>query len=354
MSTLRDIEFLKATLGSGLLPDWTNLEVAALRRLIEEDLTRKMESRAEGGDHGEQDLAEAAKMSQDATTSIPPSSMAVNGRFILLSATQELNSVLETAKILGMRYQEVKIRPLPVAHVVHWKYGSAEIPIFVCVAVSQRVDALASLIQLIISAFSPKSIMLAGMMGGIPGKIGFLDVVAPTAIYDGRVVGTRAKKLTVEPESAPVHPSVHLILNNIAEFRCGGQPIVVKKNKKSITVAAKIDDITHKLFKTIILPDRENIVGFEMEGQAVVNSNLFQQLSETNVIMGMMKGVADFGGMQSGQSVAELDLVRQQINYSTDDGDFDPIENKKVKEKLQKEATRRAFVVAAEVSVRVS
>ena len=95
-------------------------------------------------------------------------------------------------------------------------------------------------------------------------------------------------------------------------------------------------------------------MGFEMEGQAVVNSNLFQQLSETNVIMGMMKGVADFGGMQSGQSVAELDLVRQQINYSTDDGDFDPIENKKVKEKLQKEATRRAFVVAAEVSVRVS
>ena len=350
----RDLLFLRATLEGNLFPRWEKDDVLGLRRMMTEDLTRKAAiSSVHLGEQQTTNSGGGAEVTMD-DIGIHVDYQPANGRFIVLSAAQELNSVLETVSSLGMSYLEVALPNLQVGHRILWRNGETVTPIFLCVASAQRVDALTFLISTIVTLFSPKSILLAGMMGGIPTKIGFLDVVVPTSIYDGRIIGTKEnKQLVLEPESFPAHPAVHAILNNVPEFRCGDTSINVKKNKKSLTVAAKFDDISHELFATASEVDRENIVAFEMEGQAVVTANHFQQLAGQNVILGMAKGVADFGGLASGQSDTELEAVRRQIGYSLADGDFDPIRNKKVKAKLQLEATRRAFVVAAEISRRV-
>ena len=275
-----------------------------------------------------------------------------NGRFLVISAAQELQAILHCAETLGMTFKECSLGTNLIGHRLLWTNGESTTEFWLVCAASQRVDTLLFLITLLSERFSPRSIILTGMMGGIPGKIGFLDVVAPTAIYDGRIVGTREKQLVVEPESGPVHQAVHTHLNNIPEFKMGEISVKVKKNKKSMTVAAKHDDISHELFTTIVSADAENIVAFEMEGQAVVNSNQFQQLVGNNVVLGMIKGVADFGGLDSLMTAEELEVVKSEISYSTDDGDFDPIVNKTVKAKLQFEATRRALFVSVETSRR--
>lgn len=277
----------------------------------------------------------------------------VGGRLLVLAAAQELRPVLHAAKSIGMEYVETSLGKNLVGHRLTWKHASGTTHFWLAVAVQQGVDAVNALVTRLCERFSPASVILTGMMGGVPNKIRFLDLVVPTVIYDGRIVGTKDKEILVEPEPARVHPSIHAIVNNIPDFEIEGVEIVVKKNKKSLTVAAKHDDISHELFQRTSATDPENIVAFEMEGQAIAYLNLFQQLDGENVDFGMVKGVADFGGMESGQSEQEINGLKQQIGYIADDGPFDPITNSVVKKKLQFEATKRALVVSAEISRRV-
>jgi hypothetical protein len=349
----RELMFLKATLEGDLLPEWPENERSVLRRMIKEDYTRKFASHSDayvGAGAPDSDIDKQAD--QDRAVNLQPDPTPENGRFIVLGASQELPAVLSCVSQLKMTYEETSFGKNLIGHRILWEHGDMATTLWLCCAVSQRVDALSNLINTLSERFSPISIILTGMMGGIPNKIGFLDVVIPTAIYDGRVVGTKAKKIILEPEPGLVHPAIHSIANNIPEFLLGESAIEVKKNKKSLTVAAKMDDISHSLFRALISPDKENIVAFEMEAQAVANANFFQQLSGGNTVLGVVKSVADFGGMESGQSEEEIDLVKSNISYIDTDGEFDPIENKKVKSKLQYEATKRALFVAAEISRR--
>lgn len=346
----RDIAFLKATLEGNHIPGIDAGDKRDFQRLLKQDLIRKQNLHDNQGSivAGETDVTTSETIGNQEDVS------PTGGRFIVLSAAQELRPVLHAASSLGMSHQEAAFGKNLIGHRLTWDHEGESTDLWLAVAVRQGVDGLTALLTILSERFDPLSVILAGMMGGIPEKIRLLDVVVPTVMYDGRIVGTKNKSILAEPEPATAHPAIHSILNNIPVIEMDDTEINVKKNKKSLTVAAKHDDISHHLFRKIREADTENIVAFEMEAQAIGYKNHFQQLDGGNVVYGMVKGVADFGGMASGESQAQLDQVKHAINYSAEDGDFDPIRNPVVKQKLQFEATRRALVVAAQISRRIT
>ncbi len=345
----RDIEFLEATLQRDLIPATDEVSKADFQRLLKQDLVRKKNL----DDNQRTDAEEEHKVTSGETNGVHNSASPRGSRFIVLSAAQELRPVLHAASSIGMSHHETPLGKNLIGHRLTWNHEAGSTDLWLAVAMRQGVDALTALLTILSERFDPISVILTGMMGGIPSKIKFLDVVVPTVMFDGRIVGTKNKRILAEPEPATPHPAIHSILNNIPAVEIEGTEVNVKKNKKSLTVAAKHDDISHYLFRSISGADPENIVAFEMEAQAIGYKNYFQQLDGDNVIYGMVKGVADFGGMDSEQPETEIEQVKNVINYSLDDGEFDPIRNPVVKQKLQFEATKRALVVAAEISRRI-
>ena len=246
MPTERDIQFLSETLRLGLLPEGSEVKQADFRRLIKQDLVRKRAA-LDGPSESIELQMTSEQTSQDLVEASP-----VGGKFVVLAASQELRPVLHAAKSIGMEYEEVSFGKNLVGHHLTWQTAGGTTHLWLVVSIQQGVDAVSALLTRLCERFSPASVILTGMMGGVPCKIKFLDVVVPTVIYDGRIVGTKDKEIQAEPEPARIHPGLHAIANNVPTFEIEGLEINVRKNKKSLTVAGKHDDISHELFQKIV------------------------------------------------------------------------------------------------------
>jgi len=117
-------------------------------------------------------------------------------------------------------------------------------------------------------------------------------------------------------------------------------------HKKTVTFSAKIDDLTHDLAACALNIDRENVVGLEMEGSALIEMQT-RNFGSRDIRYLMIKGVADYAGERPDeaevQSLANIPSIKDHLS------DPDPTKATHLKVALQREATRRAFFVTLEL-----
>jgi nucleoside phosphorylase len=193
----------------------------------------------------------------------------------------------------------------------------------------------------------PRAVVMVGMMAGVRGKANLLDVVIPRTVFDGTAVGTREGAVVAEPEAADIDPRLHHWVTN---YDWGADPrtkmLTLLAHKKTVTVAAKIDDISHELAKAAIGIDKENVVGLEMEGIALADRQKRQPLLGRSVAYLMVKGVADFAGHEA--TAEDVASLPPHLRAKARDNP-NPVMNRPLRAALQREATRRSMAVAVTI-----
>ena len=152
-----------------------------------------------------------------------------------------------------------------------------------------------SLLESIKNHSSAEHVIMVGMMAGIKGKCQLLDVLSPLTIYDVTSIGTRDGKFIVEPEAGTADAKLHNLVASIDPIKFGHPAIHLTSHKKTVTFSAKIDDLTHDLAVAALNIDRENVVGLEMEGSALIEMQT-RSFGSRDVRYLMIKGVADYAG----------------------------------------------------------
>jgi hypothetical protein len=117
-------------------------------------------------------------------------------------------------------------------------------------------------------------------------------------------------------------------------------------HKKTVTFSAKIDDLTHDLAVSALNIDRDNVVGLEMEGSALIEMQS-RNFGSRGTRYLMIKGVADYAGEQPDK--AEVRNLANIASIKDHLSDPDPTKATDLKAALQREATRRAFLVTLEL-----
>jgi nucleoside phosphorylase len=265
--------------------------------------------------------------------------------FVVVAAQQELRYVREYLKqhSIAMEAHTPMAGRSGTAFYLPAGNGSQK-RVGLMVASSQGRESMSELLEAISSNEKPQLVIMVGMMAGIQNKAKLLDVIAPKTVYDGTAIGTRDGAVVAEPEAADIDPLLHQwLLDHDWGDDEYSQDINVILHKKTVTVSAKIDDVTHELAQAALCVDRENVIGLEMEGIALANRQKRNQLVPDTVRYLMVKGVADYAGKtitnedcdQLPDALKAIAVVHQ-----------DPIRNKDLRLALQKEATWRAMSVA--------
>lgn len=267
--------------------------------------------------------------------------------FVIVGTDQELDAIVEHLE--GALISRRNLANHLGRKVILKSEGREPLCIGLICAGGQGVGNSTNLIHDIVQLEQPRSIMMVGMMGGLPDKVSLLTVVCPESIYDGSRIGTREGRLTRESEGGPLHPAFADVVKNMGPVAFRGGNIDVVKRKKIVTVDAKIDDIQHELATKILEVDSENVVGIDKEAFALVNANNYQLLHKANVVYGVLKGVADYCSTRSEISNEDKKIIEQAIDLGQISGALNPTDNKQLKTALQKEATVRAFAVALDV-----
>jgi len=187
-------------------------------------------------------------------------------------------------------------------------------------------------------------------MAGIKGKCQLLDVLSPLTIYDVTSIGTRDGKFIVEPEAGTADAKLHNLVASIDPIKFGHPAIHLTSHKKTVTFSAKIDDLTHDLAVAALNIDRENVVGLEMEGSALIEMQT-RNFGSRDVRYLMIKGVADYAGERPDD--AEVETLADIPGIKDHLSDPDPTKSTDLKATRQREATRRALLVALELLKRL-
>lgn len=269
--------------------------------------------------------------------------------FIVVAARQELEAVRSYLDSVGASREKEHLSDVWSAERVSLQTGR-RLEFGLIQAPGQGVEDMATLLDFLLSKAKPKSVLLVGMMAGIPRKSRLLDVQAPRNIVNGTRLGTRDGKIVAEPHGRDVDPVMHNRLQSIDRGRSRIADIALVTHKHSICVAAKFDDLTPELAQAALATDPENIVGIEMEGSALTARQAGQRRSGENTGYLMIKGVADYAGEKaSGDEIAQLKPALEADGVADVDAllkDPDPTMNKMLKSALQKIATIRALRVA--------
>ncbi|MDE7548789.1 hypothetical protein PY793_12450 [Acetobacter fabarum] len=269
--------------------------------------------------------------------------------FIVIAARQEMEAVRSYLDSIKASRATMNLSSTWRAERVllqsdrHLEFGLIQAP-------AQGVEDMASLLDFLQSKVRPASVLMVGMMAGIPDKSQLLDVQAPRNIINGTRIGTRDGMVVAEPHGRDVDPVMHNRLQSIDRHRSGIADITLVTHKHSICVAAKFDDLTPDLAQAALSTDPENIVGIEMEGSALTARQTSQRRNGENTGYLMIKGVADYADEKaSAKEIAELQRALEASGI-TDVGDLlkdpDPTTNKRLKSALQKVATINALRVA--------
>lgn len=267
--------------------------------------------------------------------------------FIVVGARQELVSIRAALTLLGINSRtDVKMAGRAGDSFVLRNRSGADISAGILLANAKGKSAMSNLIEAIVRFELPRVILLVGMMAAIRGKAKILDVVIPKTIYDATTQGTRRKQVITEPETGSIDPLLHqwLLNHTWEEGATKGWTIIL--HKKTVTVAGKIDDISHELARSALAVDPENVVGLEMEGSSLYEKQLSQTIDRDLIKFGMIKGVADYAGLR--MKKAEVAAVAAALGVGNI-ANPNPIENAALRSALQNEATQRAFVTALEV-----
>lgn len=324
---------------SGALHDILNASVDGLRRFVDEErFLRAYESSQAYYDHG----------SVGAAQNIKGSTKSAGTRgvkdFLVVAARQELDAVREYLRengysLLGKNFgnRRVEVFDLEVE-------AGGRIAVGLIMASAKGKSEMKALLEAIDRHNNPSHVVMVGMMAGIKNKTKLLDVIVPKTIFDVTAIGTKGDALISEPEAANLDAKLHGWVSSM-ELQ-GSDPIIIA-HKKTVTVAAKIDDISHDLAKTALSVDPENVVGLEMEGSAFAEKQSAQSLEGRAVGYLMIKGVADYAGEKPDD--AEIIGLKSVAGVNKHLNDPDPTNSVKLKAALQREATRRAVGVALQL-----
>ena len=270
--------------------------------------------------------------------------------FIVVAAVQELDAVRRCLDDLGLAREErfVDNRIAEVFRLTNTRRG--EIAVGLMLPLQKGKSETKSLLETIKNHSSAKHVIMVGMMAGIKGKSKLLDVVCPLTIYDVTSVGTMDGKFIVEPEAGTVDPKLHNLVASIDRVKFQDPAIHLTSHKKTATFSAKIDDLTHDLASAALNIDRENVVGLEMEGSALIEMQS-RNFGSRYICHLMIKGVADYAGERPGEAeirtLAHIPAIKDHLS------DPDPTKSTDLKAALQREATRRAFLVALDLLKRL-
>jgi len=267
--------------------------------------------------------------------------------FIVAAAIQELSAIREYLNELGYVRSEappIENRRVEIFEIETSARGKFSFGLMV--AIDKGKSQMKSLLEAIERNTSAAHVIMVGMMAGIKNKTRLLDVVVPRTVYDGTAIGTKAGKHVGEPEAGSMDAKLHHWTASMEQASLKAARIRLISQKKTVTVAAKIDDISHGLAKSALAVDPENVVGLEMEASALIEQQTTQSLRNKAVGYLMVKGVADYAGDRP-DHVEVMDL--SSISALKDHlADADPTNSVPLKSALQKEATRRALFVALE------
>ena len=269
--------------------------------------------------------------------------------FLVVAAPQELDAGLAWVAENGWNVKKHKIANRTGRRIEMKFADGAKLNVGIICATHKGNMSSRELISDIVHHESPKSLLMVGMMGGIPEKVNLMDIVCPMIVYDGTAIGTKDGAILPEGRPLPMHERIADILSNLGTKHYKGIELKIVKNKHSVTVWEKIDDLTPELSKAILNKDPENIVGLEMEAYAVAHANLNQQLHDNNVVFGVFKSVADFCSTIDEIDDKTKEKIAKFVDLSQFDQPHNPTKNKELKAKLQSEGTKLSFELAMHV-----
>jgi hypothetical protein len=213
-------------------------------------------------------LSELRSMLAPKDIAVPNAPEACLQSFVVVAAGQELAAVrsyLDAEGAIRKNYPLSDTWSVERISITRTK----QIEFCLAIAPGQGVGKMGALLDFIQKEAAPKTVILVGMMGGIRGKSGLLDVQAPGNIIDGSRLGTRDGRIVPEPHGSDLDPTLHTRLHSIDHGRHKIDDIKVVTHKHSLCVAAKFDDLTPELAQAALRVDPENIIGIEMEGSAL-------------------------------------------------------------------------------------
>ena len=338
MGLKRDVEFLESTLRNVLIPITAGLQEpqhGLVLSIVQADLSAKKTKLQK-----DVELQEAAKAK----------TAPLLKNFLLFAAAQEV----EVLKSMLGKQNLSRAHPIEIAgrdgFFFHIRHDNRKVPVGVLRAIAQGKDAMATLIADVRRHHDAAVILLAGMMGGVYGKVSLLDVVVPQVIFDSRT-GTATKDGVpiVVDESEPRNfgeDVFDFLAGPVQPIRYMRRPIVINARKKTVCVPATWDNMGHEVVRAALTVNEINIVGMEMEGWAIANAAR-PSIRARHTIMAMIKGIADFGGIKPKKN--EVKDLGDKLNVKLNFEKFDPREDKEIKHLIQKEATARSIAVAIKV-----
>ena len=269
---------------------------------------------------------------------------------IVVAAVQELDAVRRGLDGLSLAREEhfLDNRMVETFRLTNSRGG--EIVVGLMLPLQKGKSETKSLLESIKNHSSAEHVIMVGMMAGIKGKCQLLDVLSPLTIYDVTSIGTRDGKFIVEPEAGTADAKLHNLVASIDPIKFGHPAIHLTSHKKTVTFSAKIDDLTHDLAVAALNIDRENVVGLEMEGSALIEMQT-RNFGSRDVRYLMIKGVADYAGERPDD--AEVETLADIPGIKDHLSDPDPTKSTDLKATLQREATRRALLVALELLKRL-
>ncbi|MGR9343471.1 hypothetical protein ACU8NW_02455 [Rhizobium leguminosarum] len=276
--------------------------------------------------------------------------------FIAVAAQQELEAIRAYLDTIGAKRVKKRLsRTFPSEHVSAGADDSLSFTLVL--APGQAVEDMSELLTVIQTEASPETVLLVGMMAGLPGKSKLLDVQAPRNIINATRLGTRDGHVVPEPHGRDVDPTLHNLLQTLDRNQFGIGDIQIVTRKKSACVSAKFDDLTPELAQAALACDPENVVGIEMEGSALTARQAAQRRSGESTGYLMIKGVADYAGAKPlADEVKSLHPALEQFSPGAAAllADPDPTSNKPLKSVLQEMATVRAMRVALALLTEIS
>jgi hypothetical protein len=268
---------------------------------------------------------------------------------IVVAARQELEAVRRCLDELGIVRSQHSLHDRMVETFNLPGAQGQNIVVGLMIPLAKGKTEMKSLLEAVKNHSRAKHVVMVGMMAGIKGKSKLLDVLAPFTIFDVSSIGTKGGRFIVEPQAG----NMDAILNHNATVI---DPRVFPEielicHKNTVTFSAKIDDITHDIAVAALNVDRENVIGLEMEGSALVEMQSRHFGPRKSAYL-MIKGVADYAGERPDKEEIEelkkVPSIARLLNTISD-----PTNDRELKGALQREATRRSFIVALELLKRL-
>lgn len=270
--------------------------------------------------------------------------------YIVVAAGQELAAVRSYLSGVATKKGQYVLKKRPVdVYEFETSTGKRQL-LALMLAAAKGKAKMKELVEVIAENSNAKRVLMVGMMASLKGKVQLLDVIAPKTVFDASAIGTKAGRLVSEPEAGVMDPELHLWLSGADYIGTQAENFRVITHKKTITVAAKIDEVDHDLAKAALAVDPENVVGLEMEASALTEAQELNNLNDRKIGFLMIKGVADYAGEKpNADEVVELKKIEELSPYLSDP---DPTNSPQLKAALQNLATVRSLIVALHLLAR--